>query len=193
MSCIRPLRMGHIGLVAGNLARMVDFYETVLGMQVSDRMPFPDHSPFSEGVWLRINSDHHVVSMFGLRDGGAQNGHSNGREPRPGVHHIAFELASFEDLRRVVRYAHEHDVPLQGTRTGGPGCQLRVYLWDPEDNMIELYWAMDRIGWDGASRPYPPVEPMDVDTFDVDAWLEWKGPEFKPHAAQASVAGAQPT
>jgi hypothetical protein len=34
---------------------------------------------------------------------------------------------------------------------------------------------------------------MDVDTFDVDAWLEWKGPEFKPHVAQAGVAGAQPS
>jgi catechol 2,3-dioxygenase-like lactoylglutathione lyase family enzyme len=185
---IRPLRMGHIGLVARDLPLMVDFYERVLGMQVSDRMPYPEDSPFYEGVWLRINADHHVISLFGLREGGALNG----REPRPGVHHIGFEVASFEDLRRAVEYAHEHDVPLQGIRSGGPGCQLRVYLWDPEDNMVELYWAMDRVGWDGASRPYPPVEPLDLETFDVEAWLDWKGPEFKPHAAQAGVAGAQP-
>jgi catechol-2,3-dioxygenase len=188
---IRPLRVGHFGLVARDLGRMVDFYENVLGMQVSDRMPLPEDSPFYEGVWLRINTDHHVLSMFGLRAAAAMNGDGAGREPRPGVHHLGFELASFEDLRAAVRHAREHDVPLQGVRSGGPGCQLRVYLWDPEDNMVELYWAMDQIGWDGASRPYPPVEPMDVETFDVEAWLEWKGPQFKPDAAQAGIAGAR--
>jgi catechol 2,3-dioxygenase-like lactoylglutathione lyase family enzyme len=185
---IRPVRMGHIGLVARDLARMVDFYESAFGMQVSDRMPYPDDSPFYEGVWLRINADHHVISMFGLRDTPA----ANGRQPRPGVHHIGFEVATFEDLRKAVHYARAHDIELQGIRSGGPGCQLRVYVWDPEDNMIELYYAMDQIGWDGAARPYPRVEPIDVETFDIDAWLEWKGPEFKPHAAQACVAGAQP-
>jgi catechol 2,3-dioxygenase-like lactoylglutathione lyase family enzyme len=190
---VRPSRIGHVGLVARDLAGMVDFYERALGMQVSDRMPFPAASPFYEGVWLRINTDHHVISMFGLRDGVASNGRGQGREPRPGTHHIGFEVPSFEDLKEAARYAREHDIPIQGTRSGGPGCQLRVYLWDPEDNMIELYWAMDRIGWDGASRPYPPVEPIDIETFDVEAWLDWKGPEFKPHAAQAGVAGARPT
>jgi catechol 2,3-dioxygenase-like lactoylglutathione lyase family enzyme len=189
---IRPTRMGHIGLVARDLARMVDFYENALGMQVSDRLPYPDDSPFHEGVWLRINNDHHVMSIFGLRDTAARNGQVERRSLHPGVHHMGFEVASFEDLRETVRYAHEHDVALQGVRSGGPGCQVRVYLWDPEDNMIELYWAMDQIGWDGASRPYPPVVPIDLDTFDVEAWLEWKGPEFKPHAAQAGVARAQP-
>jgi len=187
---IRPSRMGHVGLVARDLERVVGFYERVLGMQVSDRMPFGEDSPFNEAVWLRINTDHHCMSIFGLRDAGAVNG--NGRAPRPGVHHIGFEVASFEDLRELASYAREHDVAIQGTRSGGPGCQLRIYLWDPEDNMVELYWAMDQIGWDGASRPYPPVEPMDIDRFDVEAFLEWKGPEFKPHAAQAGVAGARP-
>jgi catechol 2,3-dioxygenase-like lactoylglutathione lyase family enzyme len=189
---IRPVRMGHIGLVARDLARMVDFYENALGMQVSDRMPYPEDSPFHEGVWLRINADHHVISLFGLRNPPTTNGHTNGRQPRPGVHHIGFEVASFEDLRKAVDYARAHDIELQGTRSGGPGCQLRVYLWDPEDNMIALYFAMDQIGWDGATRPYPPVEAMDLDSFDIDAWLEWKGPQFKPHAAQACVAGARP-
>jgi catechol 2,3-dioxygenase-like lactoylglutathione lyase family enzyme len=189
---IRPVRMGHIGLVARDLARMVDFYERALGMQVSDRMPFPEDSPFYEGVWLRINADHHVISMFGLRDAPATNGYANGRQPHPGVHHIGFEVASFDNLRNAVDYAREHDIALQGVRSGGPGCQLRVYLWDPEDNMVELYFAMDQIGWDGATRPYPPVEAIDLDTFDIDAWLEWKGPAFKPHAAQACVAGARP-
>jgi catechol 2,3-dioxygenase len=184
---VRPVRFGHIGLAARDLERMVEFYVQALAMQISDRMVFPEDSPFYEGVWLRINTDHHVISMFGLRDTSVSSDSGDGHVARPGVHHIGFEVASFEDLRSILEYARTHDVPIQGTRSGGPGNQLRVYLWDPEDNIVELYFAMDQIGWDGATRPYPPVEQIDLDTFEIDAWLEWKGPEFKPKAASGHI------
>jgi catechol-2,3-dioxygenase len=187
---VRPRRIGHVGMVARDLARMVAFYEDTLGMQVSDRMPYPEDSPYHEAVWMRINADHHVISMFGLRESAAPTGEE--RLPHAGVHHVAFEMQSFEDLRRVARYVREREIPLQGVRTGGPGCQLRVYFWDPEDNMIELYWALDQVGWDGATRPFPPVETIDLESFDLGVGLEGKGPAFKPNAAQASIAGAQP-
>jgi catechol 2,3-dioxygenase len=188
---VRPVRFGHIGLAARDLDRMVEFYVQALAMQISDRMVFPEDSPFYEGVWLRINTDHHVISMFGLRDPGLPGDSRDGRAARPGVHHIGFELASFEDLRSILDYARTHEVPIQGTRSGGPGNQLRVYLWDPEDNIVELYFAMDQVGWDGATRPYPPVEQIDIDTFDIHSWLKWKGPEFKPNAASARVTATR--
>jgi catechol 2,3-dioxygenase len=96
------------------------------------------------------------------------------------MHHLAFEMESIADLQRAARYVREHDIPLQGMRTGGPGVQLRLYFWDPEDNMIELYWGLDTVGWDGQTRPFPPVTNVDLETVDVDAWLAAKGPEFAP-------------
>ena len=154
---LRPRRLGHIGLVVRDLERMVEFYCGVLGMTVSDRMPFPETSPLREGVWIRCNSDHHVISMFDLRNPPTDPVEQR-PAPRPGLHHTAFELYSFDDLRRAARYVREQNLPLQGQRTGGPGCQLRLYFWDPEGNMIELYWALDTIGWDGKTRPFPPVD-----------------------------------
>jgi catechol 2,3-dioxygenase len=180
---VRPRGIGHIGLMARDLEAFVAFYERVLGFQVSDRMPFPDEFPYYEGVWLRCNSDHHVISVFGLRD--APEGPSTARAARPGLHHLAFEMASFEDLLSLARYVRAHDIPLQGMRTGGPGVQLRLYLWDPEDNIVELYWAMDKVGWDGVTRPYPPVTQIDIETVDIDTWLEMKGAEFSPGAGLA--------
>ncbi len=183
----RPRRLQHIGLVARDLERLVDFYCDVLGLQVSDRMEYPPDSEISDGVFLRCNSDHHVISMFGARDPLPAPGEADRSETAPGMHHVAFEMASFEDLRAAARHVREHDLHVRSMRIGGPGCQIRIYFWDPEYNLIELYWALDQIGWDGRSRPWPPFEEIDIETFDIDAWLEWKGPEFSRAATRAQV------
>jgi catechol 2,3-dioxygenase len=168
MSGVRPVRLGHVGIAVRDLDRMVDFYRSVLDMQISDRMPYPDGGPLVEGVWLRCNTDHHVLALFQPRA-------STGAPAGPyGLHHVAFELGSFEELRRAARHVTEHHGPLRATRRGGPGCQLRIYFPDPEGNLVELYWGLDQVGWDGRARPYPPIEEVDLETFDVDAFIAWK-------------------
>jgi catechol 2,3-dioxygenase-like lactoylglutathione lyase family enzyme len=174
---IRPRRLGHLGLVARDLERIVEFYCAALDLQVSDRMPYDEESGLSEGVFLRCNSDHHVLSIFGLRE--PPDPSLDTRRPRPGLHHIAFEMGSFEELRAAARYVREQRLEIRAMRTGGPGCQVRFYFWDPEDNLVELFWGLDQVGWDGRARPYPPFESVDIETWDVEAWLEWKGPEFR--------------
>jgi catechol 2,3-dioxygenase len=169
---IRPLRLGHVGLAVRDMDRMVHFYCTVLDMQVSDRMAYPDGAPLVEGAWLRCNADHHVLALFTPRAADEARG-------AYGLHHLAFELGSFDELRRAARHVAEHHGPPRAVRQGVPGCQLRVYFPDPEGNLVELYWALDQVGWDGRSRPYPPIEDVDLETFDVDAFLAWKagGPD----------------
>ena len=172
---IRPLRLGHVGIAVRDMDRMVEFYCTALGMQVSDRMAYPDGGPLVEGVWLRCNADHHVLALF-RPSAAASDGDAAGPY---GLHHVAFELGSFEELRRAARHVAQHHGPLRAVRQGGPGCQLRIYFPDPEGNLVELYWALDQVGWDGRIRPYPPIEDVDLETFDVDAFLAWKsgGPD----------------
>ena len=165
---VRPLRLGHVGIAVQDMDRMVEFYRSVLGMDVSDRMSYPDDAAIVEGTWLRCNSDHHVLALFSVRGQGGAGGGAYG------LHHVAFELGSFEELRRAARFVREHHGPLRAVRQGGPGCQLRIYFPDPECNLVELYWALDQVGWDGRSRPYPPIEEVDLETFDIDAFLAWK-------------------
>lgn len=165
---IRPRRLGHVGLAVRDMERMIDFYRSVLGLEVSDRMAYPDDSPLVSGAWLRCNTDHHVLALFTPRGDPAAAGGL-------GLHHVAFELASFQELRRAARFLRERGVPILSSRQGGPGCQLRVYCRDPEDNVVELYWGLDQVGWDGRSRPYPPIEDLDLETFDLEAFLAWRG------------------
>jgi catechol 2,3-dioxygenase-like lactoylglutathione lyase family enzyme len=165
---------------------MVEFYCRVLGFQVSDRMSYPDDYPMREVVFIRCNSEHHVLSMFGLRNPSPLEGTTH--VDRLGLHHLAFELGSFEDLRAAVRYLRAENISVRSVRHGGPGSQMRVYFWDPEYNVIELFWALDQIGWDGHPRRWVEMEEIDIETFDVEAWLDWKGPEFSPEAHEAHGA-----
>ena len=46
---VRPVRLGHVGISVRDMERMVDFYRTVLDMEVSDRMSYPDGEGLAEG------------------------------------------------------------------------------------------------------------------------------------------------
>jgi catechol-2,3-dioxygenase len=135
-------------------------------------MPYPAASPLLEGVWLRCGPDHHCLVLFGLRrpSGPASEPNSG---PSIGLHHLAFEVGSYDDLvagHRKIR-AREQSVE---ARIGGPGWQVRVYFHDPDGNQVELCWDMDRIGWGGRSRPFVPIEVIDLDSFDLRAYLAIK-------------------
>ena len=171
---IRPRRLGHVGLGVRDMERMVEFYRSVLGLEVSDRMDYPDGAEMVAGTWLRCSTAPHVVALFSGREAPDGAPPAGLGLPGLGLHHLAFELSTFEELRQAARELREREVPVQAIRQGGPGCQLRVYLRDPEGNLVELYWALDQIGWDGRSRPHPPIEEVDLETIDLEGFLAWK-------------------
>jgi catechol 2,3-dioxygenase len=174
---VRPSRLGHLGLVVADLEGSVAFYCETLDLLESDRMPYGEDEPLTEAVFLRCNADHHVLSIFGLRNPPPRRERSG--EPALGMHHMAFEFATFEALRRAARLVRERGLEVRAMRTGGPGCHVRLYVWDPEDNLIELYWGLDRVGWDGRTRPWPPFETVDIESLDIEDWVRWKGDEFR--------------
>jgi catechol 2,3-dioxygenase-like lactoylglutathione lyase family enzyme len=147
----------------------VGFYTGLLGLRVSDRMSYPPDSLLREGVWLRCGADHHCLALFSLRRPAEP-----AQGPAVGLHHLAFEVGSFDDLFAGYRTLRARALPVEA-RIGGPGWQVRVYFHDPDGNQVELYWDMDRIGWDGRSRPFVPVQVIDLESFDLEAYTAFKG------------------
>jgi catechol 2,3-dioxygenase len=149
---------------------MIEFYTEVLGFQVTERYVYPDggagHSAVREAAFLRCNSDHHSLNLFELKE----RPQHEAQGPGYGLHHIAFEVFSFEKLLDLYQSLHKQEVYQVEARTGGPGNHVRIYLRDPEGNLLEFYWNLDQIGWDGVSRPYPPVKLVDLEAFDLDAY-----------------------
>lgn len=175
-----------MALCVRDLERSVDFYTGLLGLQVSDRMAYPPDSPLEEGVWLRCGEDHHCLVLFGLRRPG---------EPADGqglgLHHFAFEVGTFDELLAGHRAIRDRGLPVVA-RIGGPGWQVRVYFRDPDGNEVELYWDMDRIDADGRSRPWVPVEIVDLESFDLESYLRFKAAHApKPASPVATRVGKE--
>ena len=172
---VRPRRLGHLGVVVHDMDAMIDFYCDVLGLELSDRMPYPDDSPWFELSWLRVDSDHHALSFLLPRAPGGKEAYCTG------LHHVAFQMETFEDLKQAYGEVRSRGLSLAGpARRGGPGSQVRFYFHDPEGNIVELYWGLDQIGWDGSVRKFMPIEPIDLEALTLDEFLAWKAVAHDP-------------
>ncbi|HWH25123.1 MAG TPA: VOC family protein [Pseudolysinimonas sp.] len=166
-------RLGHVGIAVEDIDRSVAFYTGILGMRLTEIFRYGDsHAGHGgavlAGAFVRGHADtiHHRLSIFTLRDPSA---------PTPGartlgLHHIAFEMDSSADLISLYKRFQENEVPIVNARIGGPGNHPRFYGLDPDGNLLEFYWNIDQIGWDGRPRPYPPIQEIELEDFDFDAY-----------------------
>jgi len=165
----RPVRIGHIGIVVADLDRAVRFYTEVVGLRLTERFEYPQdvvgHGvTVAAGAFVRCDSTHHCISIFTLRSDLEHAEHAPGLAP--GLHHIAFELPTPEDLLAKLRSVDARGIEIVNSRRGGPGNQPRFYIHDPDGNLVEFYWGIDEVGWDGRARPYAPIEEIDLERFD---------------------------
>jgi catechol 2,3-dioxygenase len=168
---VRVGRIGHIGVAVRDLDRTVDFYSRYVGLRLSERFDYPEDEVghgvhVTAGAFVRSDAWHHCISFFVLKDGrdGPGEGHVYG------LHHIAFEMRTPAELLSLYRKFKAADIPIVNARRGGPGNQPRFYARDPDGNLLEFYWGMDQIGWDGQVRAYPPIEEIDLESFDFEAF-----------------------
>jgi catechol 2,3-dioxygenase len=120
-----PTMLGHVALRVGDLERSVTFYRDVVGMSVRGR--FEDKVAF-----LGIRPDaSHEIALFQLPPNAA------GPDPtRAGLYHMAWEMASFDDLERFHQRLLEHNVNI----VGYSDRQSNVMFLDPDGNELEALW-----------------------------------------------------
>jgi catechol 2,3-dioxygenase-like lactoylglutathione lyase family enzyme len=140
-----PFRIGRIGHVVINVrdvARSVRFYTEVLGFEVSDI--YPDAMVPGGMAFLRCNPDHHGIALVGSLSAAAENVELN---------HIAFEVATLDEVVRARDHLSRHGVTIDFEGRRRAGCQLAVEFRDPDNHRLEIYWGIDQIGSDGRGRP----------------------------------------
>lgn len=127
-------QVGHVHLKVADLDRAIAFYSDVLGFEVTQR--FGDSAAF-----LSAGGYHHHIGLNTWQSKG-------GSAPSPGstgLFHVAFLYPSRLDLAKAVRRVMESGVQLDGA--ADHGVSEAIYLRDPDQNGVELYYDRPKPEW----------------------------------------------
>lgn len=129
-----PKRLGHLVMRVRDMERSLDFYTRVMGLTIMERSP-------SGTVFMSANTEKsHELAIRAIGMDAAGPDHSI-----IGQAHMAWQMETFEDLQELYNRLVENNVRIQ--RISDHGVSLGVYLLDPDDNEIEIYYEMPASQW----------------------------------------------
>jgi catechol 2,3-dioxygenase len=145
-------RIGHVHLKVADLERALGFYRDVLGFQVKARYG-------DQAVFIAAGDYHHHI---GLNTWESKGGHP----PAPGTTGL-FHTAILYPTRATLADAL-HRVLSAGIQLDGAsdhGVSEALYLRDPDQNGVELYWDRPEAEWprDGNAGIAMFTKRLDVD------------------------------
>lgn len=128
------VQIGHVHLKVSDLERAIGFYCGVLGFELTMR-----YGPGA--AFVSAGGYHHHI---GLNTWESQGGHP----PAPGttgLYHVAILYPTRALLADALRRLQTAGIALDGA--SDHGVSEALYLRDPDDNGIELYWDRPRDQW----------------------------------------------
>ena len=160
----RALRLGHFGWNYLDSKAALHFYADLLGLIVSDEENFAHILQVEGGdigdpmgYFLRYGHDHHAFVLFP-----AKAFAKSPRAPKhPGletVSHIAWQVGTLREVTAAQAWLKERQIPIQRSGRDALGSNWQFAFPDPDRLGNELYYGMDQIGWDGASKPFAMVD-----------------------------------
>jgi catechol 2,3-dioxygenase len=128
------VRIGHVHLKVADLERALGFYCGVLGFEVTQRYG-------GQAVFLSAGGYHHHI--------GLNTWESAGGSPPPtgatGLYHLAVLYPTRPHLADALRRLLRHNIALDGA--SDHGVSEALYLRDPDQNGVELYWDRPQKEW----------------------------------------------
>lgn len=135
-------KIGHVALYVSDLERSKQFYIDVLGFYVSDI--YGEEMMPGGAAFLRCNPDHHGIALFQATE---EN------RPGAGLHHMAFEVATLDEVIHAREHLRRHDVAIDFDGRRRAGVQIAVEFRDPDGHRLEIYWGIDQIPAGAQARP----------------------------------------
>jgi catechol 2,3-dioxygenase len=126
--------IGHVHLKVADLERALEFYCGILGFELMQR-----YGP--SAAFISAGGYHHHL--------GLNTWESHGGHPPPagstGLYHVAIRYPSRRSLSDALHRLVAAGVVLDGA--SDHGVSEALYLRDPDDNGVELYWDRPREEW----------------------------------------------
>jgi catechol 2,3-dioxygenase len=152
------VRIGHVHLKVSNLQRALDFYCGVLGFEITTTRP--------GAAFISAGGYHHHI---GLNTWESKGGSPPARGTT-GLYHTAILYPSRPLLADALRRLISAKIPLEGA--SDHGVSEALYLRDPDDNGVELYWDRPKDQWPKRSDGGLEMFTHPLDLHDLLAELE---------------------
>jgi catechol 2,3-dioxygenase len=138
-------RIGHVHLKVANLERSLAFYCDLLGFELIQKLG-------EEAAFISAGGYHRHI--------GLNVWHSKDQPPAPvrapGLYHTAIVYPLQSDLAAIYQRLLQKNYPLTGA--ADHGVSEAIYLNDPDQNGVELYWDKPKADWpyneDGSLNMY---------------------------------------
>jgi catechol 2,3-dioxygenase len=128
------VRIGHVHLKVADLERSLAFYCGVLGFELIQRMG-------DSAAFISAGGYHHHI--------GLNTWESLGGSPPPpgttGLYHSAILYPTRATLADALHRVLAAEIPLDGA--ADHGVSEALYLRDPDENGVELYWDRPKDQW----------------------------------------------
>ena len=145
------VRIGHVHLKVADIERALGFYSGVLGFELVMRYG-------TGAAFIAAGSYHHHIALNTWESLG-------GQPPAPGttgLYHLAILYPTRALLADALRRVDAAGISLDGA--SDHGVSQALYLRDPDDNGVELYWDRPRDQWpvDANGKLTMFTRPLDV-------------------------------
>lgn len=128
------IRIGHVHLKVSDIDRALAFYHDVLGFEITQRYG-------NQAVFLSAGGYHHHIAL--------NTWESLGGNPPPygstGLYHTAILYPTRKALSDALLRVERAGIMLDGASDHGVSHAL--YLRDPDQNGVELYWDRPKDEW----------------------------------------------
>ena len=150
--------IGHVHLKVADLERSLAFYSGVLGFEITQRYG-------TQAAFLSAGGYHHHI--------GLNTWESAGGSPPPhgstGLFHTAIRYPERRALADALRRLIAANIRLDGA--ADHGVSEALYLRDPDQNGVELYWDRPREDWprDIRGNLAMVTDPLDLESLLAEA------------------------
>jgi len=138
MAC-KPVSIDHVNIYVRNAERSYRWYTEIFGFYTQDIFRFPGTDRM-RAAFLSCDPGHaHDIALFEAGD----------EAPGPekgsvGLNHVAWKMASLDDLKEMYQRLQDKDVPV---RVSDHTVSLGIYFSDPDGNGLEVYYESPRSEW----------------------------------------------
>jgi catechol 2,3-dioxygenase len=128
------VRIGHVHLKVVDLERAIGFYNGVLGFAITQRMGM-------QAAFLSAGGYHHHIGLNTWESGGGRPA----ARGSTGLYHVAILYPTRSALGDALRRVAAAGIELDGA--ADHGVSEALYLRDPDQNGVELYWDRPVEAW----------------------------------------------